>query len=151
MISLYKPTIDELWFKQKMLQDEKTMSFNHDYGGTIIFEETKWPQWYDKWFSNPDYFYRYLQCDDQFIGEVAYHKEDGRYLIDILIYYPERFKGYGQEGLMLLLQEAKTNKIDEVYDEIAIDNPSIKMFINNGFEVIDHSVKTVIIRKALND
>ena len=37
MIELYKPNLEELWFKEKMMNDEDTMSYNHAYGGTIPF------------------------------------------------------------------------------------------------------------------
>lgn len=37
MISLYKPEIDELWFRESMMADNATMSYNHAWGGTIPF------------------------------------------------------------------------------------------------------------------
>ena len=42
MVVLVKPTIDELSFKQELLSDEETMSFNHKYGGTIDFNKDRW-------------------------------------------------------------------------------------------------------------
>lgn len=36
MLELIKPTLEQLSFKQELLSDEKTMSFNHKYGGTMI-------------------------------------------------------------------------------------------------------------------
>jgi hypothetical protein len=29
MIALYKPKVDELWFKESLMADEATMSYNH--------------------------------------------------------------------------------------------------------------------------
>ena len=36
-IEFYKPKIEDLWFKETMLADEDTMSYNHAYGGTVPF------------------------------------------------------------------------------------------------------------------
>ena len=37
MLELYKPHIEDLWFKEQMMSDEQTMAYNHAYGGTIPF------------------------------------------------------------------------------------------------------------------
>ena len=37
MLTLHKPGYEDLWFRQKMLGDEETMSYNHAWGGTIPF------------------------------------------------------------------------------------------------------------------
>ena len=31
MLELYKPHIEDLWFKEKMMSDEQTMAYNHAY------------------------------------------------------------------------------------------------------------------------
>ena len=49
MVELYKPPLEDLWFKETMLNDEKTMSYNNAYGGTIPFPREKWTSWYDRW------------------------------------------------------------------------------------------------------
>ncbi len=43
MIELYKPQFEDLWFRQKFMNDEATMSYNHAWGGTISFSENRWP------------------------------------------------------------------------------------------------------------
>ena len=35
MISLYKPKLEDLWFRQKFMADPETMSYNDAWGGTI--------------------------------------------------------------------------------------------------------------------
>ncbi len=35
MLALYEPKYEDLWFRQMMLADEDTMSYNHAWGGTI--------------------------------------------------------------------------------------------------------------------
>ena len=76
MLTLYEPKYEDLWFRQMMLADEDTMSYNHAWGGTIPFGEDKWRGWYDCWIADPDgkRYYRYLKNEDgQFVGEIAYH------------------------------------------------------------------------------
>ena len=42
MLELYVPNIEDLWFKEKIMSDEQTMSYNHAYGGTISFPKEDW-------------------------------------------------------------------------------------------------------------
>ena len=153
MLELYKPTIDDLWFKQLMLQDEDTMSFNRSYGGTIPFNKDKWRAWFDKWMNNEKRFYRYLRLTDtnEFVGEVAYYFDEERktHLANIIIYSKYRKLGYGKQGLKLLCDIAKDNHIDVLYDDIAIDNPSIKLFIDCGFIEKSRTKKSIIVYKNL--
>lgn len=46
-ITLYTPSLEDLWFRQKMMADEETMSYNHAWGGTIPFPKEAWHGWYD--------------------------------------------------------------------------------------------------------
>ena len=55
------------------------------------------------------------------------------YLANIIIYSKHRKLGYGKQDLKLLCDIAKDNHIDVLYDDIAIDNHAISMFIENGF------------------
>ena len=76
MLTLYEPKYEDLWFRQMMLADEDTMSYNHAWGGTIPWPEDKWSGWYDYWIACHDdkRYYRYLKNEDgQFVGEIAYH------------------------------------------------------------------------------
>lgn len=152
MLELYKPNYEDLWFRKQMVEDNETMSFNHSNGGTIDFDETKWNDWYDRWIVNDDNkFYSYLLDDEtnEFVGEVAYHLSDDRYLVNVIIYSKYRGKGYGIEGLKLLCNKAKENNITELYDEIAIDNSSVNMFLKYGFEEITRNEKYLTVKKTL--
>ena len=139
MISLYKPHLDELWFREEMLEDELTMSFNHAYGGVISFPKEKWERWYQLWLNDNDHhhFYRYLKNENNdYVGEVAYHLDNHEniYLIDILIYAPFRSQGYAKEGLKLLINEMKEKGVSSAYDNVAIDNVNaINLLVNFGF------------------
>lgn len=154
MIELYSPTLDELGFRQMLIADEATMSYNHAYGGTISFPREVWADWYRRWLGQDSQgkFYRYLRVDGSFVGEVAYHldKERNIYLVSIIILASKRDNGYGKAALSLLCQEAKKAGIDALYDDIAFDNPAIALFDKAGFEIVGRNDETILLKKNLN-
>ena len=155
MLCLYKPTLDELWFRQELLSDPDTMSYNNAWGGVISFPKNEWQDWYDYWFAEKGdkRFYRYLLNTDtnQFVGEAAYHFDDSRsiYICDIIVHDKYRGNGYGTEGLLLLCEATKENGIDILYDDIAADNPSVQLFLNNGFTVDFQTEDVVMVKRVL--
>lgn len=62
---------------------------------------------------------------------------------------PYRNKGYGQSGLKALLKAAKQNGITALYDDIAIDNPSVSLFLKLGFEILWQNDEVIRVRKEL--
>ena len=156
MITSCKPELQDLWFKQVLLSDPETMAYNRAWGGTIPFPEERWSAWYDRWIRCPESerFYRYLRDEDgAFVGEIAYHldTEDNRYLADVLIHAKYRGRGYGSQGLIMLCKTAKENGIPVLYDEIAIDNPAIRLFLRSGFTEESRTEEAILIRKDLSD
>ena len=154
MLTLYKPTYEDLWFRQMMLADEETMSYNHAWGGTIPWPEDQWKDWYDAWITNPDNkrYYRYLKNDDgQFVGEIAYHYDADiqQEIANVIIYSKYRRKGYGGEALELLCSAAKNNGITVLNDDIAIDNPAIKLFLKHGFTEEYRTKEIIYLKKVL--
>ena len=148
-IRLIKPELNDLHLKTKLLADQKTMSFNHNYGGTIIFDESKYKDWYEKWMNGNNRYYYYVFLDNNFVGEAAYYLDDDIYMISIIIDYNYRHMGIGSEVLKLIINDAKEKGITELYDEIAIDNPSVNMFINNGFEIVEQNKDSIIVKKKI--
>ena len=153
MLDLYEPHIEDLWFKEKMMGDEQTMAYNHAYGGTIPFPKEHWADWHDRWIINHNdkRFYRYIKDRDTFVGEVAYHFDGERqiYIADVIIYAPYRGKGYGRKGLLLLCETAKANGIRELYDDIAIDNSSVALFLKCGFAEVLRTSEYVLVKKEM--
>ena len=153
MLELYKPQIEDLWFKEQMMSDEQTMVYNHAYGGTIPFPKENWADWYNRWIINHNNkrFYRYIKDNGVFVGEVAYHFDGERhiYIGDVIVYAPYRGKGYGRNGLLLLCETAKENGIMEIYDDIAIDNSSIALFLKCGFVEVLRTSEYVLVKKEL--
>ena len=118
MLTCYKPEYRDLWFRQFMLSDPETMSYNHAWGGTISFPEERWQEWYDFWICEPEgkRFYRYLKDETGiFVGEIAYHFDSGLngFIADVIVLASQRGKGYGDEALELLCNEAAKNGISE--------------------------------------
>ncbi len=153
-ITLYTPSLEDLWFRQKMMEDPETMSYNHAWGGTIPFPKEEWHDWYDFWIVNHENkrHYRYLKGNNGcFIGEIAYHYDSDRnlYVADVIVYAPYRGKGYGGIGLDLLCSAAKQNGVKILYDDIAIDNPAITMFLKRGFIEEYRTSEIIMLKKEL--
>lgn len=155
MIELYIPKIDDLWFRQQMMNDEETMLYNCAWGGTIPFPKEEWTEWYDYWIVNADgeRFYRYLiEIEtNEFVGEVAYHYDDVRKInvADIIVYAKYRGKGYGTTGLMMLCKAAKNQGVDVLFDDIAIDNSSVYLFEKCGFTEEYRTSEYIMMKKVL--
>ena len=114
------PTIEELDYRQRIMSDPKTMSYNKGYDldfdgyhkdtGCIDFPESEWLDWYEYFVGcEPDRFYAYIQRkeDGAFMGEVNVHKSsDEDYDMGILIEAKYRGQGYSREALNLLLKHS---------------------------------------------
>lgn len=152
-LKLIQPEEEDLWFKRELLGDGATMSYNAQLGGCLDFPEERWSAWHQKWIGdgNPDYFYRYLfsSREQAFVGEIAYHREGERYLCDVIVLAKYRGRGYGACGLELLCRSAKANGVTELYDDILPDNPSVNMFLKNGFMEVSREEAAVIVKKIL--
>lgn len=70
-------------------------------------------------------------------------------IADVVIYAPYRGKGYGRKALRLLCEIAKENGIKELYDDIAIDNSSVELFLKCGFEEVLRSNEYILVKKEL--
>ncbi len=155
MITAYKPALRDLWFRRQFLADEATMSYNAPWGGTIPFPENAWEAWYDHWMIHHDHrrFYRYLQDSEtkSFVGEIAYHYDEARriWLADVIVASEYRGRGYGTEGLQLLCEAAKTNGVDILRDDIAIDNPAVPLFLKAGFTEEYRTDEIIMLKKEL--
>ena len=153
MLETVTPGLEDLWFRERLLADEETMSYNHAWGGTVPFPEEKWQKWYDHWIVHPDdqRYYRYLKDENGFVGEIAYRYDpeyDG-YVANIIIFSAFRGKGYGAEGLELLCAAAKENGITVLYDDIAVDNPAVRLFLRHGFYEDHRTEEKIILKKDL--
>lgn len=153
MLELYKPRIEDLWFRQALLSDPETMAYNRAWGGTIAFPETAWAKWHAHWLGAPagERFYRYLRDGDAFVGEIAWHRDaaQGLCLADVIVAAQYRGRGYGRAGLRLLCAAAREAGVAWLYDDIAIDNPAIGLFLSEGFIEEYRTDEIIMLKKAL--
>lgn len=151
-VILHRPGLQELSFRQRLLGDPVTMAYNHAYGGTIAFPRERWADWYRRWVEAPDRrFYRYLSAEGAFVGETAYHwdEELDGYVCDVIVLAECRGRGYGRQGLELLCGAAKANGVTRLVDNIALDNPSVGMFLQAGFREAYRTAEYVLVEKEL--
>ena len=85
------------------------------------------------------------------MGEIAYHfdEELKGSIADVIIFSEYRGRGYGNQGLSLLCSEARKRGIRVLYDDIAIDNPAVKLFLKNGFAEESRTEEKIILKKEL--
>ncbi len=131
------------------------MAYNHAYGGTISFPRERWEDWYARWVldGTGERFYRYLYhaAGGTFVGETAYHYDGelGEYVCDVVVAARYRGRGFGRRGLTLLCSAAKENGVKRLVDNIAIDNPSVKLFRKMGFRERLRNDEYILMEKEL--
>ena len=125
-LQLYIPRREDGWFYVKMMSDPDTMAYNAPWfppDGCIPEPESEWLDLQKCWIgAEPQRFYAFLQrkCDGAFVGDVNYHYNPGQDWWDmgIVIYAPERGKGYGRDGLRLLLDRAfRVDRIARLHND----------------------------------
>ena len=139
---LVKPELKDYWYEEKLLSDRKTMSYNAGYNvsysgyhydsGCIDFNESNYKEKYLKR-KNKDIFFAYILDKDinKYIGTVDYSKKGNR------------SKGYSKPALKLLIEEAKKNNIEKLYDSFEVDRENtLKLFKSLGFEVVNKTTWT---------
>lgn len=120
-LSLHVPAYEELGYRQKLMADPATMSYNRGYDldfpgydretGCMAFPREDWRDWYD-WFigAEPRRFYAYVvrEKDGVPLGEVNLHRngDDPWYEMGIVMEAGYRGHGYGLTALRLLLRHA---------------------------------------------
>lgn len=151
-----RPEPEDLWFREALLGDPETMSYNRAWGGTIPFPESRWEEWYTHWVLHHENkrFYRYLRDTetDAFVGEIAYHLDEkqGIWLADVIIAAKYRGRGFGTAGLRLLCEAAREKGIDVLRDDIAADNPALKLFLRAGFTEEYRTETIIMLMKKLS-
>ena len=155
MLKVVKPELEDLWFRESMMADIETMSYNDAWGGTIPFPKEDWEEWYTLWVRNSgqERYYRYLKDDANkvFVGEISYHFDKLRniYICDVIIKAEFRKQGLGTQGIQLLCEAAKANGVEALYDNIAADNPSAHLFLKNGFSIEFQNDEILMVKTVL--
>ena len=155
MLKVVKPELEDLRFRESMMADIETMSYNDAWGGTIPFPKEDWEEWYTLWVRNSgqERYYRYLKDDANkvFVGEISYHFDKLRniYICDVIIKAEFRKQGFGTQGIQLLCEAAKANGVEVLYDDIAADNPSAHLFLKNGFSIEFQNDEILMVKTVL--
>ncbi|MDE7105605.1 MAG: GNAT family N-acetyltransferase [Anaeroplasmataceae bacterium] len=153
-IELYIPQKEDLWYRQRMMEDPKTMEYNKGYildsknynneSGCILFPKEDWDDWYEYFIHNePDRYYAYIlrKSDHAFLGEVCLRQMDdtNEYEMGIVIESIHRGKGYSLGALKLLLEIA----FEKFYAE-AVHNSfeeertaALHLHLNVGFSILN--------------
>lgn len=154
-ITLYRPRLEELWFREKCLADPETMAYNRAWGGTVAFPRKRWADWYARWVEDEtgERFYRFLRCEPngQLVGNVSYHYDEvfGAFLCEVLVATQYRGRGFGRQGLELLCAAAKQNAVKKLCDNIAVDNPAAELFRRMGFQERLRTDEYILLEKEL--
>lgn len=149
-LHLHIPSCGELRYRQKIMQDPDTMSYNKGYDlnfegydkttGCIAFPEREWAGWHAGFIGRePRCFYAYIvrEADGEFIGEVNVHRntDAGWYEMGIVLEAKYRGKGYAVDALRLLLQHAfEEMDADAVHNEFEVErSAAVKTHLSAGF------------------
>lgn len=147
-IELYKPTVEDLWFRQQCMADPKTMNYNAGYdvhysgyhydSGCIDFPKEKWQSWADDRLADPNLFFAYIldKNSDMFVGYVNYkiEPETKKATMGIVVKNEFQGQGYMRPAVELLMQTAKSNGVVALVDSVPQTRErALKVFFDLGF------------------
>lgn len=167
-LCLYVPLFKELDYRQSILAQTDTMSYNKGYKlgienynnatGCIDFRDEYWNDWYTKWINRePEKYYAYLKNEScgNFVGEVSfrYDNSKGAHCIGIVIESRYRGNGYCSKGLRLLAEKAFVDLgIDKLRNDIPIDRISaIRGHKKAGFKEICVENRSCVLELSKED
>ena len=134
-LTLYVPEIEDLWFRQRLMADPATMSYNanwpvnyegyHRETGCIDFPREWWADWYADWMdAKPERWYAYIRrgADGAWLGEVCFHHtpEKDWWDMGIIIFAPFRGQGYASPALRLLAAEAFDCGVSRLHNDFEV-------------------------------
>ena len=154
-IKLHKPTLKELWFRQKCMADPKTMAYNAGYdvsyegyhrkSGCIDFPVEKWEAWKKEKLDNPNFFYAYILDleTNQFVGYCNFNKniETNNATMGIVIKDEYRGNGYMRPAVTKMFEKAKECGVKTLTDTVPKNRErALKVFYDLGFQKTDEYV-----------
>ena len=159
-VDILGSTIEEITNQKAGIikENNDTIMCNQEKVTDIIKEKCK--EKYEKRKKQNEVFY-YLKDTktNEYVGyaNYSYNKKENRYYCGIVIEYEKRGKGYAKEGLKLLCERAKENKIKALYDNFEKERNCFQLFKELGFYVVEETtykkmgkeVKGVVVKKDL--
>lgn len=109
MLTLKRPTMDDMPFRAAMMADPDTMRYNAPWfppDGTIPFPEEEWAPWLERWTApGAERFYAFLINEKhELVGECCW-SDYGRSM-GVVVHAVYRGRGYGRQALQLLAEQA---------------------------------------------
>ena len=98
--------------------------------------------------------HRLVEGRDLILGGVKIPFEkglDGHSDADVIVHARYRKKGYGRQGLKLLCRAAKERGVSVLYDNMAVDNPALPLFLQEGFCEEERTDELIWLKKQLTD
>lgn len=155
-LALHVPRLEELDYRQRLMQDPETMSYNKGYDldfagyhketGCIDFPKSEWADCHAYLVGQePKRFYAYVTRleDGAFIGEVNVHHstEAPWYDMGIVLEAQYRGRGYAGEALRLLLAHAfDVLHVPAVHNDFEeTRTAALRTHLNAGFTVLRRS------------
>lgn len=150
-LSLHIPKYEELSYRENLLSQKETMSYNASYNldnryyhkdtGCLDFPKKEWESWYKRWVNNlPNNYYAYIVKNNKFIGEVNlyYNIEKDWYEMGIVIENNYRGNDYSKKALKLLLNIAfEKYNAKAVHNMFEVDRiAALKLHKDLGFIII---------------
>ena len=147
-IKLHKPSIDELWFREKCMSDPNTMSYNAGYdvnyggyhkdSGCIDFPRDKWEDWAKSKLENPDFYYVYILDIEtgKFVGYVNFNLNPTTKKATMGIVIKSEFhgQGYMRPAMFKLIEKAKEKGVEILTDTVPeTREKALKVFYDFGF------------------
>ena len=156
-LELYRPAVEDLWFKRDLLGDEATMSYNRAWGGTVDFPEHLWPRWARRLGRARGggaallplparRGYRRVRGPR---SPIAGTRATTASLRTCSCTRASRGRGYGGVGLELLCGAARGRGIATLRDNVALDNPAIASSCATAFTKEWRSDEFVMLRRDL--
>lgn len=147
---LIKPNIEDLWFKQEMLANPDTMSYNAGYEvaysgyhydtGCVDFPKENWKQYIDR-IDEKDFFYYYIldKVTNEFVGTADFHRdENNEYMLGIVVHAKFRGRGIMRKALPLLIDKARLAGVKKLVDTVSEDREAaLRVFYDFGFKKVD--------------
>lgn len=153
---LHVPALEELWYRERLMSDPDTMSYNKGYDlpfegydretGCIAFPRETWADWYAYFVGRePLRYYAYIarERDGAFLGEVNLHKSAGHAWHDMGIVLEARYRGqgYSVEALRLLLRQAfEVMQLSAVHNDFETSRSAgVRAHLAVGFSVLQEA------------
>ena len=140
-IYLKQPQLEDLQYTKLLWEDEETMAFNQKWGGTVMFPQHQWQDFYNLYCTNnPDYIYFHIyNLDHVFVGEISAKraKESNIYSLNIKIYSPYRGNHHAIDAVTLFVEYLFDEiEADCIIDDVASDNEGAIMLLHRcGFHL----------------